>query len=144
MTKGLGNFENKQPNRTILFIFVFQLSVIDSILSKIVGFDQLWTAVQQKLVTANRKLVFFEMPNTFWCFIVQNCRYFLPCWSSQGDSHWGYICLKIHDYKILDDLEQPNPSKKVDVFSAETRRKVKHFQRWCFQRWKILQNTETT
>ena len=43
------NFENKQPNCTILFIFVFQLSFIDCILSKIVGFDQLWTAITTKI-----------------------------------------------------------------------------------------------
>jgi hypothetical protein len=78
-TKGLGNFENKQPNCTILFIFVYQLSFIGCILSKIVSLDQLWTAFQQKLVTANRKLVFFKMPNTFCLLTVQNYRYFLPC-----------------------------------------------------------------
>ncbi len=78
-TKSFSNFEIKQPNFTILFIFVFKLSFIDCILSKIVGFDQLWTAFQQKLVTANRKLAFFKMPNTFSRFTVQNCHYFLPC-----------------------------------------------------------------
>ncbi len=66
MTKSLSNFEIKPPNCTILFIIVFELPFIDCILSKNVGFDQLWTAVQQKLVTtAKRKLVFFKMPNTF-------------------------------------------------------------------------------
>ncbi len=69
LTKSHSNFEIKQPNCTILFIFVCQLSFIDCILSKIVGFDQLWTAVQ---------LVFFKMPNTFCRFTVQNCCYFLP------------------------------------------------------------------
>ncbi len=44
--KSLGNFENKQPNCTIVFILVFELSFIDCILSKIVGFDQLWMAVR--------------------------------------------------------------------------------------------------
>ncbi len=68
LTKSIGNFENKQPNCTILFIFVYQLPFIDCILSKIVGFDQLWTAFHQKLVTANRKLVSFKMPNTFCRF----------------------------------------------------------------------------
>ncbi len=77
LTKSHSNFENKQPNCTILFIFVLQLPFIDCILSKIVGFDQLWTAVQQKLVTTNRKLVFFKMPNTFCWFTVQNWCYFL-------------------------------------------------------------------
>ncbi len=78
LTKSLINFEIKQPNCTILFIFVFELCFIDCILFKIVGFDQVWTAVQQKLVTTNRKLVFLKMPNTFCRFTVQNCRYFLP------------------------------------------------------------------
>ncbi len=53
LTKSLSNFENKQPKCTILFIFVSRLSFLDCILSKIVGFDQLWTALQQKLVTAD-------------------------------------------------------------------------------------------
>ncbi len=78
LTKSLSNFEIKQPNCTILFIFVFELSFIDCTLSKIVGFDLFWTAVQQKLVNANRKLVFFKVPNTFCQFTVQNCHYFLP------------------------------------------------------------------
>ncbi len=65
LTKSLGNFENKQPNCTILFIFVFKLSFVDCILSKIVGYDQFLTAFQQKLVTDNRKLVFLKMPDTF-------------------------------------------------------------------------------
>jgi hypothetical protein len=77
-TKSLGNFENKQLSCTILFVNVFQLSFIDYILSKIVGFDQLWSAFQQKLVTASRKLVFFKMLNTFCRFSVQNYHYFLP------------------------------------------------------------------
>ncbi len=76
LIKSLRNFENKQPYCTILYIFVFQYSFIDCILSKIVGFDQLWIAFQQKLTTANRKLVFFKMPNTFCRFTVQNCCYF--------------------------------------------------------------------
>ncbi len=46
-TKSLGNFESKQPNCTILFIFVFKLAFVDCVLSEIVGFDQLWTAFQQ-------------------------------------------------------------------------------------------------
>ncbi len=75
LTKKLGNFEMKQPNCTILFIFVFELSFIDFILSKIVGFDQLWTTVQQKLVTADRKL---QNAQYFCWFTVQNCCYFLP------------------------------------------------------------------
>ncbi len=58
-----------------MFIFVFQLPFIDFILSKIVGSDQLWTVFQQKLVTANRKLVFFKTSN-FCLFTVQNCHYF--------------------------------------------------------------------
>ena len=78
-SKSLINFENKQPNCTILFSFVFGLSFIGCNLSKTVGFDQLWTDQQQKLVTTNRKLVYFKMPNTFCRFAVQNCRYFLPC-----------------------------------------------------------------
>jgi hypothetical protein len=77
LTKSLGNFENKQPNCTLLFFFVLSLSFIDCILSKSVGFGPLWMASQQKLMTANRKLVFFKMPNTFCQFAVQNCRYFL-------------------------------------------------------------------
>ncbi len=84
LTKSLGNFEIKQTNCTILFIFVFELSFIDCILFKIAGFDQLWTAVQSKLVTANRKLVFLKMPNTFCRFTVQNCRYFIPCIENRG------------------------------------------------------------
>ncbi len=75
LTKSLSNFEINN----LLLIFIFELSFIDCILSKIVGFDQLWTAVQQKLATANRKLVFFKMPNTFCQVTVQNCQYFLPC-----------------------------------------------------------------
>ncbi len=47
------------------FLF-FKLTFIDCVLSEIVSFDQLWTAFQQKLVTANRKLVFFKMPQHFW------------------------------------------------------------------------------
>ena len=62
LTKSLGNFENKQPNCTILFIFVFQSSFIDCVFSKIVDFDQLWTAFQQKLVKT--------------CFL-QNAQHFL-------------------------------------------------------------------
>ncbi len=83
-TKSLSNFENKQPNCTVLFIFVFELSFIDCTLSKIVGFDQFCTAVEQKLVTANRKLVYFKMSNTFCWFTVQNCCYFL-LWRSKKD-----------------------------------------------------------
>ncbi len=59
----------------LLFIFVFQLSFIDCTLSEILGFDQLWTAFQQKLVTVNKKFVFFKMLSTFCRFTVQNCRY---------------------------------------------------------------------
>jgi hypothetical protein len=60
-------------------IFVFHLPLIDSILGKIVvGFDHFWTTVQQKLVKANKKLVFFKMPKTLCQFIVQNYHYFLP------------------------------------------------------------------
>ncbi len=65
-----------------MFIFVFQLSFIDCILSKIVGFDQFWTAFQQKLATANSNLVFFKMPNTFCQFTVQNCCYFLQWYTA--------------------------------------------------------------
>ncbi len=60
-------------------IFVCHLPFIVWISSKIVGFDQLWTTNWQKLVKANKKLVFLKMINTFCWFIVQNCRYFLPC-----------------------------------------------------------------
>ncbi len=76
-SKSLSRFEIKQPDCPMFFIFVFQLSFIDCILSKIVGFDQLWTIVQQKLVAANGKLVFFKMFDTFCRFIGQSCRYFL-------------------------------------------------------------------
>jgi hypothetical protein len=38
------------------FIFVFQSSCIACILSKYVGFDQLWIAILQKFVAANSKL----------------------------------------------------------------------------------------
>ncbi len=79
VTKSLGHFASKQPKWAFSFIFVFQLSFIEYILSKIVGLDQLWAAIQQKLVTANINFVFFKMLNTFCRFIVQNCRYFLPC-----------------------------------------------------------------
>ncbi len=82
MTKSLGNFENKQPDCTLLFIFVFQLYFSDCILAKIVCLDQLLTAMQQKLLPANRKLVFFKMPSTFCRFTVQNCHHFLPCRSN--------------------------------------------------------------
>ncbi len=71
--------KNKQPNYTILFIFVFKLAFIDCVLFKVVGFDQLWTEFKQKLATDNRKLVFFKMPNTFCRFALRNCCYFLPC-----------------------------------------------------------------
>ncbi len=54
LTKSFSNFKIKQLNCTLMFIFVFEFSFIDCILSKMVGFDQLWTAVQQKLVTNNR------------------------------------------------------------------------------------------
>ncbi len=97
-TKSLSNYENKQPNRTILFIFVFELPFNDYILSKIVGFDQLWTAFQQKFVTANRKLVFFKMPNTICRFIVQNCHYFLPC-KQECRKHVPLKCKKTIGYK---------------------------------------------
>ncbi len=78
LTKSFAHFERKQPNCTFSFIFVFQLTFIDCILSKIVGLDQLWKAIQQKLVTAIGKLVFFKMLNTFRRYIVQNCHYFVP------------------------------------------------------------------
>jgi hypothetical protein len=45
-------------------------------LSKIVGFDQLWTAFQRKLVTHKQKTFLFKMPNTFCRFAVQNCYIF--------------------------------------------------------------------
>jgi hypothetical protein len=60
------------------FLF-FWLSCIDCILSKIESLYQLWTTFQQKLVKANRRLVFFKMPYTFCRFIVLYYRYFLPC-----------------------------------------------------------------
>jgi hypothetical protein len=41
LAKSFYQFENRQPNGTLLFIFVFQLSFIDYILSEIVCFDQL-------------------------------------------------------------------------------------------------------
>jgi hypothetical protein len=46
LTKSLRNFENKQPNCSIMSIFVFQVPFIDCILSEIVSFDQLWTVLQ--------------------------------------------------------------------------------------------------
>ncbi len=59
-----------------VFIFVYHLPFIVCILSKIVGFDQLWTVIQQELVATNRNLVFFKMSNTFRWSVVQNCRNF--------------------------------------------------------------------
>ncbi len=44
LTKSLGNYENKQPNCAMKFIFVFILAFIYYVLSKVEGFDQLWTA----------------------------------------------------------------------------------------------------
>ncbi len=79
LTKSLSRLESKQPNCTKLFIFIFQSSFIDCISSKIVSLDQLWSAVQQKLLTGNRKLVFFKKANIFCWFIIQNCHYLLPC-----------------------------------------------------------------
>ena len=57
-------------------------------MSKIVDFEQLWTAFQQKLVTANKKLVFFKMFNTFCWFTVQSCCLFSPCNLSFPGFYW--------------------------------------------------------
>jgi hypothetical protein len=65
LTKGLGIFDKKQPNCTILLIFVFYLSFMICILFKIVGFDQIWTVVQQKFGTANENLLSSKYPTLF-------------------------------------------------------------------------------
>ncbi len=91
LTKSLDNFENKQPNCTILFIFLFQSSSIDCILSKIVGFDQLWTASEQKLVTANRKLVFLKTPNTLVSLLSKTVVMFYRVVYYYGSTYGQYL-----------------------------------------------------
>jgi hypothetical protein len=63
--KSFGHFEKKKPYCTALFIFVFNLYFIVCFLFKIKGFDQLWTAIHQKIMIASKKLVFFKMPQHF-------------------------------------------------------------------------------
>ncbi len=86
----LGSATLKINNITVhlrSFLFII-LSFIICILSKIVGFDQLWTQIQQKLVKANKKLVSFKIPNTLCRFIVQNYHYISQCgYNKNRDSY---------------------------------------------------------
>ncbi len=73
----------KKTNYTILLIFVFKLPFIDCILSEIVGFDQLWTAFQQKLVTTNRKL-FSSKCSTFFVSLSSKTVIIFYCYNSRS------------------------------------------------------------
>ncbi len=67
-TKSLDNFDNKQPNFSILFIFVFQFSFFDCILSKIVGFVRFWSTLDSnptKIGDSQQKTWYLEYAQHF-------------------------------------------------------------------------------
>ncbi len=88
--KSLSNFEIKQPNCTILFTFVFELSFIDSMLSKIVGFDQLWTAIQKNWWHPTENLFSSKCPTLFVGLLSNTVVIFLPC---PKDTSWILLTL---------------------------------------------------
>jgi hypothetical protein len=72
LTKNLSCFEKIQPHCKSSYIFVYFSSFIVCMVSKVIGFDQLWTTIQQKLATANRKLLFLKVSLTL--FVSLSCK----------------------------------------------------------------------